>query len=79
MSKRGKQSVDAALDDLSAFMAGRRDFEDRQPYSEKKPPLWQAGYRHGIRTKSRDGEITLKERLLIARAKPRFAALRRSA
>lgn len=77
MSKRGK-SVDAALDDLGQFMAGQRDFSQGVLFDKNKPPLWQAGYRHGIRVKKRDfGDdmITLRERLLISKARPRSANL----
>jgi hypothetical protein len=81
VSKRGKSPTEEALRDLHLFMQGRRDFEADIPWDKNKEPLWQAGYRHGIRVKKRDfgpDMITLRERLIIDRAKPRFA-LRRTA
>lgn len=75
VSKRGKSPTDAALDDLALFQRGRRDFDAGVIWDKNKPPLWQSGYRTAIRNKVRDfgpDMITLKQRLLIERAKPRF-------
>lgn len=80
MSRRGKNQIDAALDDLGQFMRGRRDFEDGVLWSKDKSPMWQAGYRQAIRAKKRDfGDdmISVRERLLIKRVKPRFFNLQR--
>lgn len=75
-----RKSVDAALDDLGQFMCGRRDFEDGVLWSKDKSPMWQAGYRQAIRAKKRDfGDdmITLKQRLLLKRVRPRFNPIHR--
>jgi hypothetical protein len=79
---RGKSSRDAAINDLALAMRGMRDFRDNEPWNEKAPAMWQLGYRSAIRSKVRqDGPlaINLKQRLLISRAKPRFATVRKSA
>jgi hypothetical protein len=81
VSKRGNFR-DAAINDLALAMRGMRDFRDNEPYDPKAPAMWQLGYRSAIRSKVRDEgplAINLKQRLLISRARPRFAALRRSA
>lgn len=79
MSRRGNPTTEA-LKDLSHFMAGKRDFQDHQPYADNKPAMWQLGYRTGIRDKRRiTGAITLRERMIIERAQPKFPAHRRPA
>jgi hypothetical protein len=80
VSSRGKNPTTEALKDLSQFMAGKRDFQDHQPYADNKPAMWQLGYRTGIRDKRRiTGAITLRERMIIERVQPKFASHRRSA
>jgi hypothetical protein len=82
VSKRGKSPTEDALKDLHDFMQGGRDFNDGVIWNKHMSPMWQSGYRNAIRTKARDfgpDMITLKERLIIARAKPRFASRGRAA
>ena len=75
MSKRTKNSAETALDDLSLFMRGKRDFQADQPWTENTPPMWQLGYRTAIRDRVRErgpNSINLKQRLLISKARPKF-------
>jgi hypothetical protein len=78
MSRRRKPA-DAALDDLAVFMRGKRDFAANVLWTEDAPAMWQSGYRTAIRDRVRElgmGSINLKQRLLISKVRPKFAAVR---
>ena len=56
MSMRGKiqQPRDSVYRDMRLCQQGMRDFREGEPYSPKKAPQWQNGFRWAVRAHARE-------------------------